>query len=228
MYLWSHHCACQWLGTVTIKFDRLTVDDGLRNIEITSCHISFTVRWHRWLKSLLVEDKNWFILHYQHQGCWCRGDARSQAISSKITDLVIPEYSGLNTWRINSLTLGNMTIIKSLQIPGATKYLLYWFLSLHCCWLPSAADFSSRNNFWTIFHISFIFCWIIGPNLQITWLNYHWFHLLLKPWIKHLILVYIWKKCLGCHKMKNKHFDLMLGLIVWRWGIRYEPDITDS
>ena len=36
----------------------------------------------------------------------------------------------------------------------------------------SAADSSSHDNFWTTFAISFIFGTIVGPDLQITWLDF--------------------------------------------------------
>ena len=37
---------------------------------------------------------------------------------------------------------------------------------------PPAADSCSRDNFWTTFWISFIFSTIVGPDLQITWLDF--------------------------------------------------------
>ena len=40
---------------------------------------------------------------------------------------------------------------------------------------PPAADSCPRDNFWTIFGISFIFGTIVGPDLQITWLHFRRF-----------------------------------------------------
>ena len=45
---------------------------------------------------------------------------------------------------------------------------------------PPAADSCSRDNFWTTFWISFICSTIVGPDLQITWLDFGRF--LSWPW----------------------------------------------
>ena len=40
----------------------------------------------------LTENKNVFILHEQHHGCWCPVDKKSLDISCRSIDLVILEY----------------------------------------------------------------------------------------------------------------------------------------
>ena len=57
----------------------------------SSCHFS-EMRWCRYLKSFLVEDKDLFVLHSHLHGCWCPGDTRSQSISSHEIELVILWY----------------------------------------------------------------------------------------------------------------------------------------
>ena len=49
------------------------------------------------VETLLVEEKNGFILYRQHHGCWCHGDSRSQGISSNGIDIIVVtlEYQGL-------------------------------------------------------------------------------------------------------------------------------------
>ena len=44
-----------------------------------------------------------FILHSQYHCCSCPGNARSQGISTHGTDLILLEYSGLNTRSVNTL-----------------------------------------------------------------------------------------------------------------------------
>ena len=62
-----------------------------------------TLRWQRYLKFYLMEDKDLFILHSQYQGCWWLGYLRSQGISSKGIKLVLPEYYGFSTRKVNTL-----------------------------------------------------------------------------------------------------------------------------
>ena len=47
----------------------------------------------------------------------------------------------------------------------------------------AAADSCSRDNFWTIYWISFIFGTIVGPDLLITWLDFGRFSSWPWPWI---------------------------------------------
>ena len=47
-------------------------------------------------------DKKLPILCGQYHGCWCPGDARSQAISNHNIDLVKPRKLGSRTFKINS------------------------------------------------------------------------------------------------------------------------------
>ena len=53
------------------------------------CHSS-TLIWHRYLKSLLKQEKDLDILYNQYHGCWCPGDVRSQSNSSHDIDLGKP------------------------------------------------------------------------------------------------------------------------------------------
>ena len=57
--------------------------------------------------SLLVEDKNPFILdsQYHHHGSWCRGDARCQDNNSRGNDMILPKYSRRSTRIVNLATL---------------------------------------------------------------------------------------------------------------------------
>ena len=71
----------------------------LGNIKIYICifnHYSI-VRWHTYLKSFLMEDKDLFILH----GCSWLGEARGQGISSYGNALVCLEYSNFSSKRVN-------------------------------------------------------------------------------------------------------------------------------
>ena len=54
------------------------------------------LKWHRWLKSIVMEDKDLFILHSQYHFCWWPGVPGSHRI-----DLILPEYSGLSNRRVN-------------------------------------------------------------------------------------------------------------------------------
>ena len=62
-------------------------------------------RWHRQLKSFLVEGKDPFILYIQYHDCWWPDDTRSQGISSNGVDQVLPESFQLRTRRINPFWL---------------------------------------------------------------------------------------------------------------------------
>ena len=48
---------------------------------------------------------------------------------------------------------------------------------------PLAAEFCSRDDFWTTCWISFIFGMIVGPDLLITWLDFDRYSLWPWPWI---------------------------------------------
>ena len=63
-----------WLGA--------KLESALKCICILS-HSS-TLKWHRWLKSFLMEDKDGFILHSQYQGCWWHGNVRARAPAGMI------------------------------------------------------------------------------------------------------------------------------------------------
>ena len=64
-----------------------------------------SLRWHRLLKSFLMEDEDLFMLHNQYHCCWWPGDARSQVINSHGIDLVLPEYSCLSIRWVNLTNL---------------------------------------------------------------------------------------------------------------------------
>ena len=73
-----------------------------KNIFYIFCHL-LTLRWHTYLKSILVEDKDPFILHGQCYVWGCLGHARSQGINNYGIDLVVWEYSNFSTTRVNTL-----------------------------------------------------------------------------------------------------------------------------
>ena len=66
-----------------------------RNL-FTFFHEFSTLRMHRWSKSLLFEDKNWFIRHGYCHGCYYPADVKGQGISNHAIDQVISEYSGFS------------------------------------------------------------------------------------------------------------------------------------
>ena len=72
----------------------------------------------------------------------------------------------------------NLTIIKSPRYTGGN----YVFVPVHTP-AAAAADSCSRYNFWTTFGISFICGTIVGPDLQITWLDFGRFSSWPWPWI---------------------------------------------
>ena len=57
--------------------------------------------------SLLMEDKDHFILHsqYHHHGSWCPGDARCQDNNSRCNGMILPKYSSHSTRIVNLSTL---------------------------------------------------------------------------------------------------------------------------
>ena len=55
-------------------------------------------------KSLMVDDKDPIILHWQGYGCWwLGGNIRSRDISSHSIDIIISEYSAFMTTRVKGL-----------------------------------------------------------------------------------------------------------------------------
>ena len=54
------------------------------------------ISWHRdgTDKSLFVDikERDQFILHNRYHGCWCHGDARGQATSNHVIDIVTRKY----------------------------------------------------------------------------------------------------------------------------------------
>ena len=62
-----------------------------------------TLRLCRWLKAFLFENKELFIVYFQHHGCWCPGDVRSPDISSYGKDLVLPESFDCSTRKVKPL-----------------------------------------------------------------------------------------------------------------------------
>ena len=46
------------------------------------------LRWHMYLKSFLIKNKDLFILHIQYHSCWWLGDTRSKGICSHGIDLL--------------------------------------------------------------------------------------------------------------------------------------------
>ena len=63
------------------------------------------LRWHRLLKSFLMEDK--YSNKVNYHGCWCPWSDKSQDISSHAVDLILPIYSNLKCinplWHIDSI-----------------------------------------------------------------------------------------------------------------------------
>ena len=66
-------------------------------------HVSI-VKWHRWLKSLLIENKDLFILYTQFHGSWWPGNARSQGINiyEIALDLTITASTPGSWFKINT------------------------------------------------------------------------------------------------------------------------------
>ena len=51
---------------------------------------------------VFMEDKNLFNPNGQYHGWWSPGDTGSRGINNKDIDLVLPEYSGLSTTRVDT------------------------------------------------------------------------------------------------------------------------------
>ena len=77
-------CNCMVLHMLCF-LRNITLLHFFRNTIFTSLHsLSFLIiKWCRWLKSYLVEDKDLTVLHGQYQSCWCPSSAWSQGISSQ-------------------------------------------------------------------------------------------------------------------------------------------------
>ena len=117
-------------------------------------HISIiSLRWHRLLKSLLVEDKDLFILHGQYHGGQWPNDTRSQGISSLGVDLAIPQYSGFSTWRVNSFGPSNaiwwlrcgstLAQVMACCLTAPSHYLNQcWFLISEVLWHSLESNFA--------------------------------------------------------------------------------------
>ena len=75
------------------------------------------MRWYRYLKYGLMEDKDLFILRSQYHSYWWPGDARGQGISnhSSSTDPVLWEYSGISTRSVNLLNSFEKLFLKLLR-----------------------------------------------------------------------------------------------------------------
>ena len=64
------------------NFNPLHVKFIFGNLKMYLIFHHFSVlRWCSYFISLIVEEKQIFILHIQHCGCWCPGEARSQGIN---------------------------------------------------------------------------------------------------------------------------------------------------
>ena len=94
---------------------------------------------------------------------------KCKAIASHATHFHIIHKHDANptTWAKDDPIHGR--IIKSPRYTGGDFLFLY---RLPPPAPPPAADSCSRDNFWTTFWISFIFGTIVGPDLQITWLDF--------------------------------------------------------
>ena len=64
-----------------------------------------TFKWHRELKSVLMEDKDLFIQHSHYYDCRWPGDARNKGISSHGIDPALPKYSRISTINVTVNTL---------------------------------------------------------------------------------------------------------------------------
>ena len=82
------------LNSLTIY--ELNCSEGTSKYISTFYHFS-TLRWHKLLKSYLVEVNEAFIAHSQYHGSWWPCNARSLGINSHSIDLVLPEYYGLSS-----------------------------------------------------------------------------------------------------------------------------------
>ena len=77
----------------------------LENMIIYGILYDSSIHGRMWLKSFLIEDKDSFMLLSQHHGCWCPGSRHHRVISSYCIDLVIPEYSGFSTRRVQYIEI---------------------------------------------------------------------------------------------------------------------------
>ena len=63
-----------------------------------SLNIAFATIYSYRVTPFLADYMDPIILHDKYHGRWCPGSLRRQDISSHDIELVLPEYSGLNTW----------------------------------------------------------------------------------------------------------------------------------
>ena len=96
-----------------------------------------TLLWYRYLKSFLMENRDLFIIHSHHCGCWWPGDTRSKGISSYSIDTVLSKYSGprfnikMTSYQYRKSHCGDKTILRSSYLHNGISYTgkmtsLYW------------------------------------------------------------------------------------------------------
>ena len=110
-----------WLGTYTEWTLETAVSSGwltefIGNIPIHLQYLSFLnaeiVKEIDILHYLSIRT-NSLILHSQYHGCWWPGDGRSQGITSHNIDLIVLEYYGFTTRRINQKSICAYECIKA-------------------------------------------------------------------------------------------------------------------
>ena len=77
----------------------------------------WTLKWPRYLKSFLIENKTPCIIRVQRYGCWWPCNATSKG---KI-DLVIPKYFGFSTRRVKCFDNSEKGILRRTEIWSDSK-----------------------------------------------------------------------------------------------------------
>ena len=92
--------ACDWLSIVWAYSEQET-ENGPWWCILTLVVLNWFMGTSSYSSVHFMKVKGKFNLLSQYRGCWWPDDARSQGISSHGIDLVIPEYSGISTERVN-------------------------------------------------------------------------------------------------------------------------------
>ena len=129
----------------------------LRNKNIIALSIVFEDSRHTHLKSFPTADKDSVVLYNQYQGSWWLGDTITHGISSHGIDIVLLEYPGRSTSRINSLwpsdtiwwhkSGSTLAQVMACCLTAPSHYLNQcWLISGKVQWHPSESNFTRDTS----------------------------------------------------------------------------------
>ena len=112
--------------------EELIPSDMLNSCKVTWYFISFfycffILRWHRAMKSFLMEDEE-FTHHNQYNGYWWPGDTKSHGI-----DIVLQEYCNLSSKRVKIFSIKKIWQKLYLKIPSYSinaKMWIFWEITV--------------------------------------------------------------------------------------------------